>query len=107
MMISGLSTAETPVVNTEQLAERAQRISRTIEALEALKNSAHWQTIVRDVFDPELALLRGRMVREKDTTELFRLQGKIEWAEKKVDMPKLLTQYRSELAGIMNQLHGK
>lgn len=87
--------------------ERAVKLAKLIESLEAINKSDHWHVIVDEVFEPELNMLRRQLVNEKDTTEVFRLQGKLSWAEKRVDMGKLITQFRTELAGIRTQLHGK
>lgn len=106
LTISDFSTAQTPVENYGMLEERAKRLTALIESLEALKSSNHWKVLEREVFEPELALLRKRLAHENDTTELFRLQGKVAWAEKKVDLSKLLIQYRSELQGIRKQING-
>lgn len=86
---------------------RALKLGKLIESLEAISSSKHWQTIVAEVFEPELEKLRRELINEEDTVKVFRLQGKIAWAEKKIDMPKLITQFKTELSGIRKNLHGK
>lgn len=85
--------------------ERALKLEKLIESLEAINRSNHWKIIVSEIFEPELQLLRKQLINEKDTVEVFRLQGKVSWAEKKTDMHKLILQFRSELSGIRKNMH--
>ncbi len=86
--------------------ERAVKLGKLIESLEAINRSEHWGVIMSEIFEPEIALLRKRLVEEKDTVEVFRLQGKLSWAEKKTNIEKLIIQYRTELSGIRKNLNG-
>lgn len=86
------------------LRERATKLSRVIEALESISSSEYWKLLEREVFEPELDVLRGKLAKEKDTVEVFRLQGQVTWGEKRLSLSKLITQYRLELSGIRRQL---
>lgn len=87
--------------------KRAITIGKLIQSLEAINKSEHWNIIVAEILEPELHLLRKQLISEKDTTEVFRLQGKVSWAESKLDLDKLITRFKAELSGIRQQLHGK
>jgi hypothetical protein len=76
-----------------------------IEALEHIIGSEYWQTINTQVFGPGIEAVRRRLGTEKDTTELFRLQGKLEWAEQHLNLTKLLVTKRNELINIRRHLH--
>lgn len=84
------------------LRERATQLTEIIEALQNIAGSSYW-LVIRNVFDVDLAKAKSRLAKEKDTTEIFRLQGEIRWGEK-FDLEKLLEKYRNELLGIRKQL---
>ena len=85
------------------LREKVENLTEIIEALQNIIGSSYWQVLQQNVFNVDLLKAKSRLAKEKDTTEIFRLQGKIEW-EEKFDLERLLTKYRDELSGIRKQL---
>ena len=84
------------------LRERVTQLTEIIEALQNVAGSSYW-LVLKNVFDVDLSKAKSRLAKEKDTTEIFRLQGEIRWGEK-FDLEKLLEKYRNELLGIRKQL---
>ena len=84
------------------LRERVTQLTEIIEALQNVAGSSYW-LVLKNVFDVDLSKAKSRLAKEKDTTEIFRLQGEIRWGEK-FDLEKLLERYRNELSGIRKQL---
>ena len=87
------------------LRERATHLTEIIEALNAIASSSHWTVLKQFVFDVDLDKAKRRLVIEKDTTEIFRLQGKIQDAEK-FSLETLLQKYRDELIAIRKKING-
>ena len=85
------------------LREKVEKTTNVIEALENIASSGYWKVLQQNVFDVDLSKAKSRLAKEKDTTEIFRLQGEIRWGEK-FDLEKLLEKYRNELLGIRKQL---
>ena len=77
--------------------EKVETLSETIEALQNIAGSSYWKVLQQNVFDVDLNKAKRRLANEKDTTEIFRLQGEIRWA-KKFDLLKLLEDKRKELS---------
>ena len=84
------------------LREKVDKTTEIIEALQNIAGSSYWK-VLENVFEVDLAKAKSRLAKEKDTTEIFRLQGEIRWGEK-FDLEKLLEKYRNELLGIRKQL---
>lgn len=95
-----------PVDNTVQLRQKETELITIIEALENISKSGYYHTIQKLILDPEIELLRKKLVSEKDTTEVFRLQGKLEYAEKHTNFEKLITTKRNELINTRKQING-
>lgn len=85
------------------LREKVENLTEIIEALQNIASSSYWQVLQNNVFNVDLSKAKSRLAKEKDTTEIFRLQGEIRWGEK-FDLEKLLAKYRDELQGIRKQL---
>lgn len=85
------------------LRERATDLTEIIEALNKIASSSHWTVLKKFVFDVDLEKAKRRLVNEKDTTEIFRLQGEIKWGEK-FSLERLVTQYRNELETIRKKI---
>lgn len=83
--------------------ERVEYLTETIEALQHIAGSSYWKVLHKNVFDVDLSKAKSRLAKEKDTTEIFRLQGEIRWGEK-FDLEKLIGKYRDELQAIRNKL---
>ena len=85
------------------LREKVEILTKVIEALQNIASSNYWKVLQQNVFNVDLDKAKSRLVIEKDTTEIFRLQGEIRWGEK-FDLDKLILKYRNELIGIRKQL---
>ena len=85
------------------LREKVEILTKIIEALQNIASSNYWKVLQQNVFNVELDKAKSRLAKEKDTTEIFRLQGEIRWGEK-FDLEKLIEKYRNELIGIRKQL---
>lgn len=86
------------------LRQQATELATIIEALEKVQSSSYWKVLEQKIFTNDLISLRSRLSKEKDTTEIFRLQGKITQLEK-YDFGKMLSEKRNELSNITKQLH--
>jgi len=89
---------------TPWLRERQTEIVEIIEALEAVKQSSYWKVLQNKIFTASLELLQRKIRNEKDSKEIFRLQGQLGWAEKFADLDKMVEVYRKELENIKQQL---
>ena len=85
------------------LRERVEILTEVIEALQSIASSNYWRVLQQNVFNVDLDKAKSRLANEKDTTEIFRLQGEIRWGEK-FDLEKLTKKYRDELTAIRKQL---
>ena len=92
-----------PEERIAHLRTRQQHSLQVLSSIDALLRSNHWKTVEAELLD-KLAIMKRQLVSEKDTTEMFRLQGKISYGEK-FDLANLAKQYRLELEGIKKQLH--
>lgn len=88
------------------LRERVSVLTEVIEALSNLSQSSYWEVLRRYEFEGDLHDLVSRLEKEKETIEIFRLQGEIKRA-KKYDLIRLLEQRRKELQVIKSKLNAK
>ena len=86
------------------LRERLTQLTDLIEALTAIAGSSHWLVLKQNVFDVDLDKAKRSLAKEKDTTEIFRLQGEIRWGEK-FNLEKLLQKHRDELTAIRKEIN--
>ena len=93
----------TPEDSSVLLRERVEILIEIIEALQNIASSNYWKVLQQNVFNVDLDRAKSRLANEKDTTEIFRLQGEIRWGEK-FDLEKLIKKYRDELTAIRKQL---
>lgn len=96
---------DAPVDITPALRSREMEVAAIIEAIESITASSFWKVLDSKVLTPELTKLQRRLRNEKNPTEIYRLQGKIEQAEK-FNLPDQLQVYRHELQKIRSQLNG-
>lgn len=82
---------------------KAEELTEVIEALQQIVNSSYWKVLTQHVFEVDLLKAKSRLASEKDTTEIFRLQGEIRWGEK-FDLEKLIKTKRNELDIIKQNL---
>lgn len=86
------------------LRERADELAVVIDALQNIGGSAHWQVLQKYIFNVDLEKAKRSLAKEKDTIEMFRLQGDIRTGEK-LNLETLIFKYRNELLKIKKQLH--
>ena len=79
--------------------EKETQLTEVIDALQNIAGSSYWKVLQQNVFEVDLFKAKSRLAKEKDTTEIFRLQGEIRWGEK-FNLEKLLEKYRNELSAI-------
>ena len=97
---------ENEVVSDENLPiyrEQVTRLTEVIEALQNIQGSSYWAVLKKYIFDVDLEKAKRRLASEKDTIEMFRLQGEIRWGEK-FDLEKLTEKYRNELSAIRKKI---
>lgn len=94
---------ELPKDASPQLVERVQQLTDVIEAIQNITSSSYWAVLKKYVFDVDLAKARSSLEKEKDTTEMFRLQGEIR-GRKKINLEKLLIEKRNELQATRQKL---
>lgn len=86
----------------EELVKMAEEKTKIVEALYNIANSDFWKVIER-IFDADLDKARRSLAKERDTTEMFRLQGDIRSLEK-YNLEKMFHKYRSELETITKKI---
>lgn len=90
---------------TPLLNKRVQVLTDMIDALQHIAGSSYWTVLQNNIFDVDLEKARKSLAKEKDTVELFRLQGEVRTLEK-FSLETLLTKSRNELEAIRVTLHG-
>lgn len=91
---------EYEVVSKESLVnyrEQVTLLTELIDALQNIQNSVYWKVLEKHVFNPELAKSKRRLEVEKDTTEIFRLQGEVRLS-RRYDLEQLILKSRDELS---------
>ena len=91
-------------VNVELLRKQESELLEIIEAMESIKSSNYWKLLEQKVWLPALEILQRNLNKEEDATKIYRLQGKIEWAEKFVSLGDMALQNRKILEGIRAKL---
>ena len=94
---------ESKVDASPLLVNRAEQLTDTVEALQNIAGSSYWKVLEKNVFAVELAKARRSLVKENDTTEIYRLQGEIR-SKESFSLEKLLEKYRNELTTIKSKL---
>lgn len=95
---------DNPKDNSEMLRQRAEELTDIVEAIQNIGGSSYWKVFKKYVFDVELSKSKRSLELERDTTEMFRLQGDIR-ALKKLNLEALLTKYRNELQVIKQKIN--
>lgn len=95
---------EQPVDVVPMLRARLDEIAKVLSAIDAVKGSAYWVVLEEEIFTKQLNLLQRRLRSEKDTTELFRLQGAVSELENFGDLKKLSGKLRKEVENINKQI---
>lgn len=93
-----------PLVDFQpMLNQQAKELVEIVEALDKVMQSSYWKVLYNKIFSQDLISLRSRLSKERDTTELFRLQGEIARAEK-YDLNKMLVEKQNRLQNIKKQM---
>ncbi len=86
------------------LREKITKLTEIIEALSNISQSSYWNVLRENEFDSDLHTLISRLEKEKDTIEIYRLQGRIEQA-RRYELVDLLQARRAELERIKDKLN--
>lgn len=89
--------------NLPMLRQQLREMTDIVEALEKVSQSNYWILLEDKIFSNEINLLRNLLSKEKDTIEIYRLQGQITRAEK-YSFDKMITDYRNKLLNIKNKI---
>lgn len=89
---------------TPELRQRAEVLTDIIEALQNVGSSSYWKVLQKYVFDVDLDKAKRSLAKEKDTTEMFRLQGDIRSGER-FSLETLITKYKNELQTIRKKIN--
>lgn len=84
--------------------EQATHLTEVIEALNNIQGSSYWKVLQKYIFEVDLEKAKRQLVTSKDTTEIFRLQGKIEFGEN-FDLLNLYAKKVQELSRIKTKLN--
>lgn len=103
IVIDNALTDEPVIDRTPQIRQRETELVAIIEAIKSIRASEYWKTLEEKVFSRDLDKLTRRLRTEKDSIEMYRLQGEVTWAEK-YSLETLENQYRNELTNLRNQL---
>lgn len=87
------------------LRERARLLEQVVESLRAVRGSSHWKVLEAQVFGPEMQGLYRKLKNEKNPTEFYRLQGRIDEMER-FSLDELLQAKERELGGIRSHING-
>lgn len=102
-VIDNALTNDTQVDKTPGMRQRETELVAILDAIKHIRASEYWKSLNELVFTRDLDKLTRLIRSEKDTVELYRLQGKVTWAEK-YTLDNLEELYRNELINLRNQL---
>lgn len=89
---------------TPLLRQRQSELTEIIEAVRAIKSSSHWMLLGEKVFQPTIAKADRRLRNEKETIEMYRLQGQLIGLEI-TDLLKLERTLLKELESLTKKLN--
>lgn len=93
-----------PVVDVSpQIRQRETELIEIIEAIKHIRSSDYWKLLQEQVFHKDLDRLTRQLRSERDTIEMYRLQGQVTWAEK-YSLDNAEQMYRNELINLRKQL---
>ena len=87
-----------------ELRQRTEVLTDVIEALQNVGGSSYWKVLQKYVFDVDLDKAKRSLAKEKDTTEMFRLQGEIRSGER-FSLETLITKYRNDLQTLRKKIN--
>jgi len=101
---------ELAIDTTVVLKERRAELMKLLGAIDNLSKNPDWQTVKELVFDGmtekiEKSLQAEAKKNELCTPEIYRLQGKLNWAQRYSDVYKLAEVYKLELNQLTKKLN--
>jgi len=105
-MFEDAVVADTTVI----LRERKEELTKIVEAINHLAQTADWQLLKDRVFDGQVEKIKKNLQLESEKSELqptkiYRLQGELEWAKRYSDLYKLAETYKVEINNITKKLN--
>ena len=97
-------TEEPEIDRLPMLRERARNIEAVVGAAKSIRDSSQWKVLEAQVFGPEARSLFARLKTEKNPTEFYRLQGRIEESEK-LSLDILVQAKERELESLRKQIN--
>jgi hypothetical protein len=102
-------TEDLVVDTTVLLRQRKAEVVKILEALQRLFDTKDWQTLKELVFDNAIAKIEKNLQNEAkkielNTSEIYRLQGKLEGV-RRYDFYKLAETYKLELENLTKKLN--
>lgn len=95
-----------PIIDTEPIRRHEQELHDLIQAVDNLRLSNYWKFIVEHRLNGELQNLINQLKYEREPITIYRLQGRIEQAEK-LDFDRLSETLHNELTGLQRRLYGR
>ena len=89
---------------TSMFGQREKELFEVLEALKNVSSSNYWK-VLENIFTKEFESLQKNLRNEKNPTEIYRLQGRLEQAEK-LDLKKRIQACQQELKNIRSKLDG-
>lgn len=110
LVMDSYPLTEEPVDRQPHFREREGELVRIIDALQAIQQTAAWDTMRELVFEGMVSSLERQLSTEakKDapnTNVLARINGQLLWATKFADLGKLTSAFRQELLNVRKQLN--
>lgn len=91
--------------NKPSLRKKEVEITEILEALRQINNSKYWQILTDKLFQVNVDKLSKQLRSEKNPTQIYRLQGKLEEAEKPLNFLKEIQALENELIKVRNLLN--
>ena len=82
------------------LRQRETELVAIMDAVKHIQTSKYWQVCVDKIFKPDFDKLGDKLRKEKNPTEMYRLQGKLSELEKVINFTKIYEIYYQELQSI-------
>src|SRR3990167_4773858 len=87
---------------TPMLNRMETELIEIIDALEHISGSKYWKVLEQKILNKDFESLQKRLRNEKNPTEVYRLQGRLNQAEK-LDLTRELQARKAELQGIRSR----
>ncbi len=86
------------------LRQRETELLAILEAMKNINNSKFWKLLVDKIFKPDFEKLGDKLRKEKNPTEMYRLQGRLNELDKITNFDKEYELYFNELQNIRSKL---